>query len=217
MDLKPHSSILFQGDSITDTGRSRLAAGSNSPEGMGFGYPHLIMNQFLNNSPERQLKFYNRGVSGDRIQDLARRWTQDSLDLRPDLISILIGVNDTWNYLYLGLGSSPEGFRNTYHKILEDTRQKLPGTALVLCEPFALITGEVTEEWGEDISQRQSHVRDLALEFNARFVPFQTALDQTVEKGVPPHQLLDDGVHPTERGHRLLADCWIENVVGRLN
>lgn len=213
MNLKPHSLILFQGDSITDAGRSRFAAGPNSPAGMGFGYPRLVMDQLLEEFPGHDLQFFNRGVSGDRVQDLARRWPQDTLRLAPDLISVLIGVNDTWNYLYLGVGSSPEGFLKIYRQILGDTRQALPHVGLILCEPFILLTGEVTEEWEEDLASRQAHVRALAGEFDAVLVPFQSALAGAAAGGVPPHQLLDDGVHPTVRGHRMLADCWIDTVL----
>lgn len=212
--INSHSIILFQGDSITDAGRSRLASSANSLEGMGFGYPRLVMDQLLTRFPDKDLQFHNRGVSGDRLQDLAGRWTDDTMNLNPDLISVLIGVNDTWNYLYLGMGSSPAGFLQIYRQLLMDTRAKLPGTALVLCEPFTLLTGEVTEEWDEDISERQRYVQELAEEFDALYVPFQSALDKAVSEGVPPHQLLEDGVHPTQRGHRLLADFWVENVVG---
>ena len=213
-EIKPHSVLLFQGDSITDAGRSRMPIGPNSPEGMGFGYPRLVMEQLLKRSPEQYLQFYNRGVSGDRLTDLTRRWPHDTLRLEPDLISVLIGVNDTWNYLFLGIGSSPDGFQRICRQLLVDTRAKLPNTTLVICEPFVLFTGEVTEEWGEDISQRQTAVEELAKDFEAVFVPFQSALDKAVSEGMPAHRLLEDGVHPTEQGHRLLADCWIESVVG---
>jgi lysophospholipase L1-like esterase len=214
LDFNNREVILFQGDSITDAGRSRMASGSNSPDGMGFGYPRVIMDHVLAEYPDQGFRFFNRGISGNRIQDLARRWNQDALHLQPDLISILIGVNDTWNYLLMGLGSSPEGYRRIYWQLLQDTRSELPNISLVLCEPFMLLTGEVTEEWDEDIAQRQDCVQKLAAEFDAIYVPFQAALNNAASNGVPAHQLLEDGVHPTQRGHRLLADCWIKNVLG---
>lgn len=212
VNFNPHSVILFQGDSITDAGRSRTSIGPNSPQGMGTGYPRLIADSLLNRTPDRYLQIYNRGISGDRIQDLARRWEGDTLQLMPDVLSVLIGVNDTWNYLFLGIGSSPEGFHNIYHKLLEGTRQRLPDIRLILCEPFLLVTGQVTDDWLEDLSHRQSSVFELAREFEAVFIPFQTALDQEVAAGTPPHQLLDDGVHPTQKGHQVLADCWVDTV-----
>lgn len=210
--IQPHSVILFQGDSITDAGRSRSAIGPNSPLGMGSGYPRLITDHLQKRFPDRYLQFYNRGISGDRIQDLSRRWKVDTLRLMPDLLSILIGVNDTWNYLYLGIGSSPEGFHNIYHQLLQDTRQRFPDIQLILCEPFLLVTGQVTDEWLEDLSLRQSSVSELAREFKAVFVPFQSALDREAASGIPPRQLLDDGVHPTPKGHQVLADSWLDAV-----
>ena len=212
-ELKSHSIILFQGDSITDAGRSRFTIGPNSPQGMGTGYPRLIADCLLNTSPDQSYQFYNRGVSGDRIQDLAQRWEHDSLRLVPDLISTLIGVNDTWNYLNTGLGSDPEVFKEIYRQMLNDTRGLLPDISLVICEPFVLLTGEVTEEWIEDISKRQSYVRELAGEFDGILVPFQSALDAS-NKNIPAHRLLEDGVHPTHQGHQVLADCWLDTVVG---
>ncbi len=211
--LNSHQVILFQGNSITDAGRSRMSIGSNSPDGMGYGYPRLIMDRLMESNTGQSLQFYNRGVSGDRILDLARRWSHDTLRLRPDLISILIGVNDTWNYLYLGMGSSPEEFQRIYRQLLVETRAELPNTALALCEPFVLLTGEVTDEWDNDISQRQRYIQELAEEFQALYIPFQSTLDKAVSGGVPPGQLLEDGVHPTARGHRLLADFWMERAL----
>ncbi len=213
LPFKPHCVILFQGDSITDAGRTRSRIGPNAPDGLGFGYARKISDALLENYPEHYLQLYNRGISGDRIQDLESRWEGDSLRLLPDLISILIGVNDTWNHVMLSIGSDPEQYQETFHKILSETRQSLPDTRLVLCEPFLLITGEVTLEWSADITRRQGFVRDLADEFNAVFVPFQSALDQATEQ-LSAGQLLEDGVHPTDRGHQLLADCWMKAVLG---
>ena len=213
LPFKLHSVILFQGDSITDAGRTRSRIGPNSLDGLGFGYARKIADALLANYPEGYLQLYNRGVSGDLIRDMISRWEGDSLRLLPDLISILIGVNDTWNQVLLGMGSDPEQYREIFHKILAETRQSLPNTRLVLCEPFLLLTGEVTREWSADITRRQGIVRDLADEFNAIFVPFQSALDQAAQQ-VSAYLLLEDGVHPTDRGHQVLADCWMKTVLG---
>lgn len=211
--INAHNVILFQGDSITDTGRSRLAVGSNNPDGLGFGYPRLIADNLFQKFPDFHLQIYNRGVSGDRIRDMSQRWNRDSLRLAPDLLSILIGVNDTWNYIYMGMGSSPADYHQVYKELLLETRRSLPEIHFVLCAPFALITGEVSDDWMDDIRQRQRSVKDLAEEFQGIHVPFQSALDEAAKK-VPAHRLLDDGVHPTEQGHRILAECWLESVLG---
>ncbi len=211
--IQKHAVILFQGDSITDTGRSRYTIGPNNPDGLGYGYSRLVADRLLEEYPDHHLQIYNRGVSGDRIRDLAQRWERDSLRLQPDLISIMIGVNDTWNYLYLGMGADPGEYRTVFQSLLEQTRAALPDVRFVLCEPFVLITGEVTSEWMDDVLQRQEMVRELSREFQAVYVPFQASLDESAEK-IPPHRLLEDGVHPTEQGHRILAETWLNNVLG---
>jgi lysophospholipase L1-like esterase len=211
--LKPHSVILFQGDSITDTGRSRTSIGPNSPDGMGFGYPKYVMESVLEQYPDQYLQFYNRGVSGDRIRDMEFRWQSDTLELLPGLLSILIGINDTWNYLMLGMGTSPEEYWKVYRNLLSKTFENSPFTRFVLCEPFLLKTGEVTDEWITDNKQRRNIVRMLSEDFNAVFVPFQAALNLAAQD-IQAHHLLDDGVHPTDKGHHVLAECWIKAVVG---
>jgi lysophospholipase L1-like esterase len=210
--FKPHSVILFQGDSITDAGRSWMSVGPNLPESLGQGYPRLIADQLLSSYPNQYLQFYNRGISGNRIQDLVSRWEVDTLRLLPDLVSILIGINDTWNHLFMGLGTDPENFQEIYDHILKSTREQLPEVTFILCEPFLLITGEVTEEWSRDLVLRQSGVKQMAEKYDAIFIPFQSALDQATRE-YPPHLLLHDGVHPTPLGHQVLADFWIKTLL----
>jgi lysophospholipase L1-like esterase len=211
--FKTHNVILFQGNSITAAGRDYWHVGPNSGEGLGAGYVQKIADQILKDQPEDYLQIYNRGISGNQIRDLVQRWEMDSLRLLPDIISILIGVNDTWNYVLLGMGSDQKTYQKLYKNILNDSRQVLPDVQFILCEPFILLTGEVNEDWMKDISQRQEIVRSLAEEYAGVFVPFQEALDQE-SKQTPAHQLLHDGVHPTDRGHQLLADCWLKTVLG---
>jgi len=184
--FKPQSVLLFQGDSITDAGRRRQAYGPNNPDGLGQGYPKTISRHLLEIYPDHHLQIYNRGVSGDRIRDLAHRWGNESLRLLPDLLSILIGVNDTWNYLYMGMGSSPDDYNDVYRNILQDTLTRLPDIQFVLCEPFVLITGEVTTEWMDDVNQRQEVVKTLAKEYKGVFVPFQFALNKAARDLPPP-------------------------------
>jgi lysophospholipase L1-like esterase len=212
LTLKPHSVILFQGDSITDAGRSRQVVGPTTGDKLGFGYARLVADHLQTTFQDDYLQIYNRGISGDRIHSLADRWEKDTLQLQPDLISILIGINDTINFLYTGLGASPKDFQIIFQEILDQTRQRLPSVQLVLCEPFILPVGEVNSEWKEDLQIRQEGVRGLAKQYDAAFVPFQSVLDQAATK-TPPHQLLDDGVHPTQRGHRIMADSWLKTVL----
>jgi lysophospholipase L1-like esterase len=180
---------------------------------MGFGYPKLVMDSLQESYPEYHLQFYNRGISGDRIRDLEYRWGEDTLTLKPGILSILIGINDTQNYVELGMGTSPEEYWKVYRKLLSNTLETSPFTRFVLCEPFLLRTGDVTDEWVTDNKQRRNIVRMLAENFNAVFVPFQSALNFAAQE-VLAHQLLDDGVHPTKKGHHVLAECWLKAVLG---
>ncbi len=212
LTLNPHNVILFQGDSITDAGRTRSQIGPNSPDGMGFGYARFIADFLLKENPKHFYQFYNRAVSGDQIHDLASRWEQDTLRLIPDVISILIGVNDTWNHVELGLGSDPVTFQRIYREILTNTREELPDIQLVLCEPFLLLVNDVDQAWITDLNLRQDIVRSLAEEFQGIFVPFQAALNHSARE-VPPQHLLEDGVHPTREGHVVLYENWLTSVI----
>ncbi len=212
MDISTHSVILFQGNSITDAGRDRSAAGPNSPAGLGQGYARMVARALLNRRPEAQLQCYNRGVSGDRIQDLKTRWERDTLRLVPDVLSILIGVNDLWYGMSWTSDQVLEHFESTYRELLQLTRERLPTTALILGEPFLLAPEGVGGELAGPLSRMQQMVKALADEFETHHVPFQAALDEAANN-TPPADLLSDGVHPTERGHRVLAECWLEHVL----
>ncbi len=204
--------IVFQGDSITDADRDRNPMHADSPNAFGSGYVNLIAAQLLHEQPGA-LQIYNRGVGGDRILDLYARWKAECINLNPDLISILVGVNDTWHEFINRNGVSVERYETVYRDLLIDTRTKLPQVRLVLCEPFVLLHGEVTEAWLPDIARRQQVVKRLASDFDAVFVPFQAALDAAVHRA-PPSCWLVDGVHPTAAGHHLLAQTWLDCVNG---
>lgn len=194
--------LLFQGDSITDCGRRREtdAADPDRPE-LGSGYVARIA------AESTGWEVLNRGISGNRVVDLYARWKVDALHLQPDVISILVGVNDTGHEFGRRNGVEVARYAVIYRLLLEWTRSVLPGVKLVLCEPFVLPCGRVGPGWREDIDGRRVVVRNLAREFGASFVPFQEAFDdalaqQTAEYWAP------DGVHPTPAGHDLMAGCW---------
>jgi len=209
--LQSNLTLLFQGDSITDVGRDRLIFRSNSPPALGNGYPATICRALLENFPDHYLQFYNRGVSGDGIENLHSRWKTDTLPLLPDWISILIGVNDCWRFCSNAGGNSPEEFHASFRRLLQITQNELPLSRIILCEPFLLPVGLVEQEWITDLEQRQQAVRSLSEEFEITLIPFQSVLDQASNQH-PPGKLLEDGIHPTPLGHRLLADCWLETL-----
>lgn len=209
--LEENSVILFQGDSITDAQRNRDIALPNHNQALGNGYAYQIAATLLRQHPERNLQFYNRGISGNRIVDLYARWRIDAINLQPTIISILIGVNDTWHHFGANNGVEVERYAQVYRMLLEYTRQQLPDTQLILCEPFVLPCGVVQPAWQDEMAQRREIVKELANDFDALFVPFQSHFDQVTNTPSPEYWLAD-GVHPTPAGHRLMADAWLEAV-----
>jgi lysophospholipase L1-like esterase len=205
--IKEQDVIVFQGDSITDCGRARPPADANT--GLGSGYASRIADKLLATHPS--LRIHNRGTSGNQVIHLADRWQSDVIDLQPDLLSVLIGVNDTWRGFDGGVAVPVDRYEQVYRQILTDARQANPDLRLVLCEPFVLVTGTVTEEWLPEINTRREIVTRLCGEFDATFVPFQAAFDQAAAEQ-PANHWLGDGVHPTPAGHDLMAKMWLETV-----
>lgn len=207
-----NSNILFQGDSITDCGRSREAAATpNDLCGLGQGYGMMAAAELLSTRPADGLRVFNRGISGNRVVDLYARIQGDILNLKPDLLSILIGVNDTWH------GKNPDWsngvaipkYERIYRYLLNEVREALPDVKFVLCEPFVLRCGVVRDDWVEEIDERRAVVAKLAKEFGAVLVPFQSMFDDAV-KLAPPEYWATDGVHPSAAGHHLMAKCWLK-------
>ncbi len=209
--IPSNSIVLFQGDSITDAKRNRDILLANDSPALGVGYCNYVAARLLRERPRDNLRFYNRGMSGDRIVDLYARWRADAINLKPDVISILVGVNDTWHAFKNQNGVEIDRYKAVYRMLLEYTREQLPDSRLVLCEPFIAEFGFVTKAWRDEIQQRQQIVQELARDFGTCFVPFQAALDEAFQAGGPQYWLID-GVHPTPAGHQVLADCWYETV-----
>ena len=207
---KKVKTIVFQGDSITDCGRSREESGFNV--GLGDGYPLLLAAALRAAMPEKDLQFYNRGISGNRVVDLYARWKIDTLNLNPDLLSILIGVNDTWHEKFSQNGVELDRYETFYRMLLEWTRKELPRIQLLLCQPFVLETGVVASDWLPEIAARGQIVKKLAGEFDAAYIPLQEIFDAAV-KQAPASYWLVDGVHPTFAGHQLIADAWRKAAV----
>ena len=202
--------ILFQGDSITDFGRSREPQ-SMTNEGLGTGYPMLVAARINADAPGAGYTVINRGISGNRVVDLYARWKIDALNLKPDVISILIGVNDTCHEFGAHNGVEPERYAKVYRELLAWTKSALPDCKIVLCEPFVSVFSAVTEEWLPEINERRRIVKELADEFGALFIPFQSILDEAIAKS-SPELILMDGVHPRLAGHQVMADAWVKAV-----
>jgi lysophospholipase L1-like esterase len=206
--------ILFQGDSITDCGRFRDAEGTaNHHGGLGSGYAMMAAANLLGGMPAADLQCYNRGISGNRVVDLYARIRKDIINLKPNVLSILIGVNDTWHeFAFPGKNGVPvPKHQRVYREMLEEVREQLPEVQLVLCEPFVLRCGVVTDDWIGEIDQRCEVVARLAQEFDAVLVPFQSMFNEAV-KSAPPAYWAEDGVHPSAAGHQLMAQTWLSSV-----
>lgn len=204
--------ILFQGDSITDAGRSREHAGkANAQLGLGSGYAWLAAVELLVDRPKADLKIYNRGISGNKVFQLADRWQADCLDLKPTLLSILIGVNDIWHTLNGKYKGTVEIYERDYRALLERTRKELPNVKLVVCEPFVLRCGSVTDKWFPEFDTYRAAARRVTEAHSALFIPFQAMFDEAV-KYAPPEHWAADGVHPTAAGGSLMAHTWLRMV-----
>jgi len=206
--------ILFQGDSITDAGRDRTRREVNDAAALGRGYAYLAAARLLADQPRLGLMLWNRGISGNRVPDLLARWQTDCIDLEPNLVSILIGVNDLWHKFDGRYTGSVADFEQGYRELLEQTRQALPQATIVLCEPFVLRTGVVSAKWFPEFDQRRAVAGRLAREYQTRFVPFQSNFDRALADDSAPAYWAADGVHPTAAGHQLLADAWLAAVTG---
>jgi lysophospholipase L1-like esterase len=197
--------VLFQGDSITDGNRGRNTDPNHI---LGHGYQFIIASKYGEKLAERQLVFMNRGISGNKVSDLAKRWDKDTVELKPDILSILIGVND------LNAGVSAEEYERQYDELLAATQRALPKTKLVLCEPFGLPVGHYQSNWSTqsvEFAKRRAIVHRLAAKYHAPVVEFQKAFDEATRRA-PADYWMWDGVHPTYSGHQLMADEWVRTV-----
>ncbi len=207
--IAPGSTILFQGDSITDAGRKRNRSAANDQPALGGGYALLSAAQLITNAPDANLSVYNRGISGNKVHQLAARWQQDCLDLKPDVLSILVGVNDIWHALNGKYDGTVETYRNDYRQLLRaHAHGEYPEVKIVICEPFVLKTGAVTDKWFPEFDGFREAARQLAAELADVWVPFQSMFDEAVKLGIPNYWA-GDGVHPTAAGSAMMAHAWV--------
>jgi acyl-CoA thioesterase I len=205
LDLKPNQTILFIGDSITDADR-------NSPahKPFGFGYVHFVANFLLGKYPAYNLNIINTGISGDTITDLKGRWQKDCLDHNPDILSILIGVNDVWRQFAtedeLPYAVPLDEYETTYRQILTTVTQKC-NSRLVICEPF-MFCDDFNNPMFAHLRTFIEVVHRIADDFDAVLVPLQKAIDARI-KEVPPQSWSLDMVHPEIWAHAWIAQQWL--------
>ena len=201
--------ILFQGDSITDAGRDKDNSAPSDFGALGRGYANMITMGLLGAHPSLRLHCYNRGISGHKVPDLEARWQKDTLDLKPAVLSILIGVNDIWHKLDGRYSGTVADYERQFASLLAGTRAALPQTRLVICEPFVLRCGAVNEGWFPEFDERRAAAKRVAENAAATWVPFQTMFDETLTDATPSAYWARDGVHPTTAGHALMAKTWL--------
>jgi lysophospholipase L1-like esterase len=209
--IAPGETILFQGDSITDVARDRNVGEPNVQRALGGGYAWLAAAEMLVDMPDAGLKIFNRGVSGNKVYQLGERWQVDCLDLKPDVLSILIGVNDFWHTLDGKYNGTVEKYETDYKALIKRTKSALPKVKLVICEPFTLKTGHVNDKWFPAFDGYRTAAKRVAEEAGVTFVTFQTMFDAAV-KIAPPARWAGDGVHPTPDGAALMAHTWLKAV-----
>ena len=206
-----NTTILFQGDSITDGNRTRNNDWNHI---MGHGYAYLIASRLWYEHPKKNFHFINRGVSGNTVADLATRWQTDTIDIKPEVLSILVGINDVDGLLSGRTHGTAEDFEKTYRGILQEAKEKLPGLHIVICEPFILPVGRVKERWEEysnEMKKFQAILPAIAAAFGAIYLPLQDEFNNALKKA-PAEYWIWDGIHPMPAGHELIARKWIGAV-----
>lgn len=198
--------ILFQGDSITDVGRSREVDRLS-----GSGYPTLIAAQLGYEAPGAY-EFLNRGISGNRISDLLARIKVDIINLQPDVLSILIGVNDVWHEAAHQNGVHTALYETLYDVLITEVKAALPEIRILILEPFVL-RGSATEaafdEFSAEVPLRAAAAKRVAEKHGLEYIPLQEKFEAACRLA-PPEYWLADGVHPTPAGHELIARAWLE-------
>ena len=204
--------ILFQGDSITDSGRMLDSTAGFPNHGLGPGYPSIVTGKLQLAYPGIEFENSNRGISGNNIYHLYSRWRRETLDLAPDMLSLLIGINDSsLETRTASYGEDPLSFGDVCRALLAWCRKVNPEIRFVLLEPFLLPRNEEHETWLPALQRRQAELRKIADEFDAVFIDLQRIFDEACQ--VRPSEFWSaDGVHPSLAGHHLIADAWVAKV-----
>ncbi|MBU1143541.1 MAG: SGNH/GDSL hydrolase family protein [Firmicutes bacterium] len=192
--MKPK--ILFQGDSITDCNRLH----TNS--GLGDGYVYLVSKELT------ECEIINKGISGNRVSDLWKRWKKDTIQVNPDILTIFIGINDVWHKHAYGKRFSIEKFEETYRKLIDSSLENNPKLKIILMTPFYLPFGAYKKAWNKEFDLIMNTCHQISLDYQLPLIHLHEAF-QTVSMNVNQTELLYDGVHPTLLGHQLIRDEWL--------
>jgi lysophospholipase L1-like esterase len=221
--------VVYMGDSITDSNWARMDGKSSAERKakewdknhvLGSGYVYFCASYYLGNYPEKEYEFFNRGISGNTLADLEKRWQSDVIDMKPDVLSILIGTNDVNHYLREKVQEPFDfvGWEKTYRKLLDEALQSNPNMKFVLCAPFVEPIGSINNETypkrSEMINQCVSIVERIAKDYKAVYLPYNTMFDTLIKQHPTSKNTywIWDGIHPAPAGHNRMATLWIKQV-----
>ena len=194
--------ILFQGDSVTDAGRDR-----SDPHDMGNGYPRYASAMIQDSFPDTELEFVNLGIGGNRTEHLVERLETDFIEIQPDIISIMIGVNDVWHHYSHGIETSDEQFEENYRAVLDAIKTRTSARILMI-QPFLLETVDPAKQaYTEELARKQAIVKKLADEYADAYLPLDEILHAETEE--EPAYYAADGVHPTPDGACFIGEAYL--------
>lgn len=212
--LQSETTILFQGDSITDAGRNRAGYYANDRGGMGSGYVAHVTTELLGERPNANIRVYNRGISGHKVFQLADRWEDDCIQLEPDILSVMIGVNDFWHTLTHDYKGTPDTYKSDFIALLQRTRDELPNVKFIVAEPFFVRDGRAIDNavWDQNFPIYQKYSKEVAVHFDAAFIPLQSLFNEAL-KVKPVSYWCPDGVHPSMAGSHMMAEAWKKELL----
>ena len=195
--------ILFQGDSVTDAGRDR-----SDPHDMGNGYPRFASAMIQDSFPDTEFEFVDLGISGNRTEHLVERMEADFIEIQPDIVSILIGVNDVWHhYAFEYVETTDEQFESNYRTLLDAIKSRTNARILMI-QPFLLETVDpAKQELCEELARKQAIVKKLADEYADAYLPLDEVLHSMTEE--EPAYYAADGVHPTPDGACCIGEAYL--------
>lgn len=200
MELKKNDTLIFLGDSVTDCGRS--------PDGVwekGDGYPRMVDAMFRILHPETRIYFVNKGTSGDQTRMVIDRLQADVLDLKPDAVTLLIGINDVWRFFDQAgpkAGVSAEEYRDNLKKIIEPILAS--GAKLLVMTPYMIDTNPA-EPMRTKMLEYAGICKQVAEEYQLEVLELQPLFEDLLKQGVSSYELSPDRIHPTQKGHMAIA------------
>jgi len=203
--IQKGQNVLFIGDSIVDAGRKY-----EDPASLGSGFAFMAAGLFGSLYPELDVKFHNRGIGGHRVVDLAARWQQDCLDLKPDWLTVMVGINDVMRRYDQNKPTSVAQYISGYRELLLQAVDRF-GSKLIIVEPYVLPTNEMRIQCREDLDPKIHALRNMAEELGALYIPTDGLFAAARMKGGISYWA-PDGVHPTPAGHALIARAWLSSV-----